>query len=311
MTDSTTDSPGDGKFDVGSSVNDLFGKLEDPESGDQPRIQLEDGDETDGEETDGVEDRTAADVFDQLQTEAANEGTADDVLADESPDDIIASADEPEPAPETPVDDALVADGDALTELLLTGRTKEREFLWVDSNGSDDPRDGEPTDRTSTDEGTEGADEETPSVDDTVDLDAATATATGTVDEPSDGEPVVENGSADAVEPDVAAVTDTDTESNTDTAVDADATPETPSNPSDDTLIRNDDTGSSLEAESDTHAVDDAETADHDGDGMGSDTDTEGTETETASDDTGNASAADDEPSGLLGRLRSLLNGLF
>ncbi|WP_226479323.1 MSCRAMM family adhesin SdrC [Natrinema amylolyticum] len=334
MTDSTTDSPGDGGFDVGSSADELFGEFEETDMGDQDRTESAVEDETDRPETGGIEDRTAAAVFDQLRTEGADEGGADDVLADESPDDIIASADEPESNPATSVDDEFVVDDGELTELLLTDRTKDQEFLWVDADESDDPRDNESTDLTGTDEELERADAETPSVDGDDDSDAPTATAPGTVDESSDGESGVENGSADsesaigngsadAIESDVATVTDTDSGSDTATAVDADAAPETPSNPSADTAARSDDAGSSLDPESDAPAVDPGPT-DCDGDDAESDTVTEETEaadaeteteteseTETAVDETEDATAADDEPSGLLGRLRSLLGGLF
>jgi len=96
MTDSTTDTQSaDGGFEVGSSVDDLFGEIEsDGDSGVDQRVETDDGDGSDA-----VEDQTAADVFDQLRTDAGDENGADDILADESPDDIIASADEPAPSP--------------------------------------------------------------------------------------------------------------------------------------------------------------------------------------------------------------------
>jgi len=82
-----------------------------------------------------VQDQTAASVFGQLKaTVDANE--TDDILEEDTPEDIIASADEPDPAPE-PIDDELTPDDDELTDLLLTGRTKHKEFLWIDTD--DDP----------------------------------------------------------------------------------------------------------------------------------------------------------------------------
>ncbi|WP_455449528.1 hypothetical protein [Natrinema thermotolerans] len=127
MYDSTTDiTPGEGAFETGSNADDHLGDLEAAaESGDEHASGI-----------DAAEDRTAADVFDQLRDDADVGGT-DDILADESPDDIIASANDPEPETET-VDDALLADDDELTDLLLTGRSTdgEGEFHWVDPDGS-------------------------------------------------------------------------------------------------------------------------------------------------------------------------------
>ncbi|WP_408958397.1 hypothetical protein [Natrinema sp. 74] len=153
MTDSTTDSgSGDGAFDVGSSVDELFGDLETGgEWGDERRTAAADDTVTTRQsDTDGVEDQTAAAVFEQLRSDSDDEAGADDLLADESPADIIASADEPDPEPDTPVDDELLADKDELADLLLTGRTKDREFLWVETDDSSDAADtgtiDEPTD---------------------------------------------------------------------------------------------------------------------------------------------------------------------
>ncbi|QLG47962.1 hypothetical protein [Natrinema halophilum] len=137
MTDSTTNNnPGDVAFDVGSSVDELFGESE---AGDDPgaerRTPTEHRDTTTmGEDTDGVEDRTAAEVFDQLRADATETNGADDILAEESPEDIIASANEPEPEPK--IADELLADDDELADLLLTERTKGEEFLWVKTDSS-------------------------------------------------------------------------------------------------------------------------------------------------------------------------------
>lgn len=140
MTDSTIDNkPGEGGFDVGSSADELFGEIEDEflESGVDRAAREDDAAESDTEPSDataddreGVEDQTAASIFGQLKADLEADGAAE-VLEDESPEDIIASADEPDPDPD-PIDEDLLADEDELTDLLLTGRTKEAEFLWID-----------------------------------------------------------------------------------------------------------------------------------------------------------------------------------
>ncbi|OIB56506.1 hypothetical protein [Natrialba sp. SSL1] len=158
MTDSTTDdNAGDGGVDVGGHGTDLFGEMTDDVFGgpavdeDETRRHASETDddgtataeETDGADetstdttgtSDGVADQTAASVFGQLKGD--DEAAVDDVLDEDSPDDIIASADE-EPD-EHPGDDleGLLADEGELEELLLTGRTKEQEFLWVDTGES-------------------------------------------------------------------------------------------------------------------------------------------------------------------------------
>ncbi|ELY83794.1 hypothetical protein [Natrinema gari] len=292
MTDSTTNSPGDSGFDVDASTDELFGDLEETDTGTGQRTERED--DADGDEPDEVEDRTAAEVFDQLRAETADEGGTDDVLADETPDDIIASAAEPDPDPATPVDDDLLADEDELTDLLLTGRTKDGEFLWVDTADSDDRRDDEPDDSTPpTTAESDSGDTETPTAETQADSRTATTTA-GSV-EPSDGDPTLEHGTDSAVEPDAAAVTETDAESDADATRDTNAAPETPSDADADSSVQRDEAESRLEDGTDASAVDGPDTADRDTDADGSDLDA--TETE---------SAADDDAAGLLGRVRSL-----
>ncbi|WP_254523930.1 hypothetical protein [Natrinema caseinilyticum] len=143
MTDSPIDTnPGDGAFEVGSSVDDLFGEFETGDgAGNDRRPTTEQGNANGTKRksgtkrnSDDVEDRTAAEVFDHLRSEATDTNGADDILADESPADIIASADEPEPEPK--IADDLLADDDELADLLLTGRTKGEEFLWVETGSS-------------------------------------------------------------------------------------------------------------------------------------------------------------------------------
>ncbi|SDR10912.1 prolipoprotein diacylglyceryl transferase [Natronobacterium texcoconense] len=165
MTNSTIDDEtGDGGgFDVGSSGDELFGGIAE-DSQDEPAV---DDWATDHERvSQAVEDRTADSVFGELKADVGND--ADDVLGDESPDDIIASADEPEPEPEWPVGDDLVADEQELEALLLTGRTKEQEFLWVDPADEDAATDAPsaPEETTETDDS-----QETSNVDDSRDTD--------------------------------------------------------------------------------------------------------------------------------------------
>ncbi|PCR90084.1 prolipoprotein diacylglyceryl transferase [Natrinema ejinorense] len=140
MTESTTEPPADAPLEVDSSIDALFEELEETDSSGDHRTETTDGDEIGEGDVDGVEDQTAADVFDQLRADGTD-GDTDDVLADETPDDIIASVDEPAPEPATPVDDELLADDDELTEFLLTGRREDEEFLWVETDGSDEGSD--------------------------------------------------------------------------------------------------------------------------------------------------------------------------
>ena len=133
MTDSTIDTQaGDGGFDVGSSI-DLFAEIESDMEFGGDTFETDDGDDpTVGDE------QTAADVFDQLRMDVG--GGTDDIHADESPADIIASADEPDPVPDETVDEGLLADDDELAALLLTGRSTDDdgEFLWIDPEADGD-----------------------------------------------------------------------------------------------------------------------------------------------------------------------------
>ena len=140
MTDSTINGgSSEGELDFGSSVEELFGDLEDDSLDDE--IERPDR----GGEADGIEDRTAADVFNQLKSETEGIDTVS-VLEDQTPEEIIERADEPDETLEQ--DDDLVEDEAALENLLLTGRTKGEEFLWIDTGDSTGPGDGESTDDT-------------------------------------------------------------------------------------------------------------------------------------------------------------------
>ena len=128
MTDSTINGgSGEGNLDFGTSAEELFGEFEDESLEDEELERSERG------KPDDIEDRTAADVFDQLKSETEAVDTVS-VLEDETPEDIIASADEPDDGDEP--DDDLIEDEAALETLLLTGRTKGEEFLWVDTGDS-------------------------------------------------------------------------------------------------------------------------------------------------------------------------------
>ncbi len=218
MTDSTTDtSSGDGAFDVGSSVDELFGDLETDDWGAGSRTADDEAGER--EEPDDVEDQTAAAVFEQLQADTDDEDGADDVLADESPEDIIASADEPDPEPEASIDDDLLADEDELADLLLTGRTKEQEFLWIETEDSSD--DDEPSetdavddaDETTETDGETCADLEPPAEEPGPDESADETEADA--DEPEDElvERLFGGEGAPGFDPDAGSAADTETES--------------------------------------------------------------------------------------------------
>ena len=304
MTDSTIDThSGDGGFDVGSSADDLFGEIE----SDGTASEGQRGEPDDGDESDAVEDRTAADVFDQLRTDVGDGDGADDILADESPDDIIASADEPDPEADETVDDDLLADDDELADFLLTGRTKEQEFLWIETDGSDET--GEPS---APDGSSEAAVEtETDSEPPTADTDSG-----GNVDEPATAdeaddelvERLFGDGSETDSGSDEATAADADTDGDEATAIDAGTESDSPSNSSIAVSDRDRGTDSSVEtdvngpvaeeAESDSASErsDDAETAD-----------------DGASDDgeTSESATADDGSSGFFGRLLSIIGGLF
>ncbi|MFC6765521.1 hypothetical protein [Natrinema soli] len=289
MTDSTTDTQSaDAGFDVGSSVDDLFGEIEsDGDPGGDQRAETDDGDGSDA-----VEDRTAADVFDQLRTDAGDESGADDILADESPDDIIASADEPGPEPDATVDDDLLADDDELADLLLTGRTKEQEFLWIETDGSDET--GEPSEP---DESSEAdVETETDSEPPTGDADPS-----GGVDEPAAPDELVERLFGDSPEsdfdPDEATATDAGTES------------DSPSNSSIAVSDRDRGTDSSVETDADEPAAEEAES-----DSASERPDDTEAADDSAADDadaTDGSVATDDSSSGFFGRLLSIIGGLF
>ena len=88
-----------------------------------------------------IEDRTAADVFGELQASAVTD--TDEILGSESPDGIIDRADEPTVEPTLDND---LFDQDAFDELILSDRQRDGEFLWVATTGggAQSPSEAEP-----------------------------------------------------------------------------------------------------------------------------------------------------------------------
>ncbi|WP_439026245.1 hypothetical protein [Haloarchaeobius sp. DT45] len=129
-------------LDTGSSL-DMDELFADPDA--EPAGESEPTTEPENPtESDDIEDVTAGELFQQLSADHAATVDSDDgyaELSDETPEEIIASADEAvEPMDE--VDDAIAADDDLLDDLLLSGRTKADGFLWVETADDDaDPED--------------------------------------------------------------------------------------------------------------------------------------------------------------------------
>lgn len=153
MTDSTIDNKSsEGDLELNPSMEELFGEIEDESLEGVDRGGQSDAStaETRKDDAEDVEDVTAADVFSQLRAEVSAADGMNEVLEDESPEDIIASADQEADEPDR-VDDDLV-DETALDDLLLTGRTKGEEFLWVDSGASDDETNVSPSQTVASDD---------------------------------------------------------------------------------------------------------------------------------------------------------------
>ena len=149
MTDSTIDEhAGDGSIEAGPTVEELFGPLEesrnDPPNDDVDPHSPETDLATIESRVDELAGRTADDVFDQFEqvrSEADDECDVDGVLADESPEDIIACAREG-------TDDsdgrAVLGDEADLEDLLLTERQAGSEFLWVETGDEETELEDEP-----------------------------------------------------------------------------------------------------------------------------------------------------------------------
>ncbi|MCT9096551.1 hypothetical protein [Haloarchaeobius sp. HME9146] len=128
-------------LETGSSldIDELFADTDaEPADESEPRADPRNAPEQD--ETEDIEDVTAGELFQQLSTDHAPTVESPDgyaELSDESPEEIIASADEAvEPMDE--VDEAIAADDDLLDDLLLSGRTKADGFLWVETDADED-----------------------------------------------------------------------------------------------------------------------------------------------------------------------------
>lgn len=187
MTDGTLDEEPEEESGISRSAEELFGGIEDdarsPEDSDSER----DGQQgsSDG---DSVEDRTANDVFAQFRERDVEKGDVGEILGGESPEDLIAAADEDEPRR-----DDLVEDAEALDELLLTGRVAGEEFLWIDTDGEEsgpaadtDPETDDGVPLSTAIEMTLEGDEDGPSAGDREDGAASTTSETGST--PADPE---------------------------------------------------------------------------------------------------------------------------
>ena len=144
MSDSTRTTADGGTSDT-LNVEDLFAT-------DDTDISIEDGESDDGtttastETTPGTgtatpdaEDTTADELFAQLRDEHddAEQAHAVDDVTDESPEDIMARADEDAEHVDQ-IDDSIRADEGALDDLLLTERREADGFLWVETDADDD-----------------------------------------------------------------------------------------------------------------------------------------------------------------------------
>ncbi|NHN40375.1 hypothetical protein G9C85_01825 [Halorubellus sp. JP-L1] len=132
MSEPTSTSPEAGRSDT-LDVEDLFGtddtdvSIDDEASDDHTTTP-------DTATTPGPEDTTANELFQQLRDEHDDDDSATAVtdVAGESPEDIMARADEEE-AHVDQIDDAIRADERALDDLLLTERREADGFLWVET----------------------------------------------------------------------------------------------------------------------------------------------------------------------------------
>jgi hypothetical protein len=124
-------------------IDDLFASSGDGGREDEPTDERA---TTEGAgDRDDIEDTTAGELFQQLSAEVAEEegDTADEAepfeeLSDESPEEIIASADE-EVEHVDEVDDAIAADDELFDTLLLPEREEEDGFLWVQTEDDERP----------------------------------------------------------------------------------------------------------------------------------------------------------------------------
>ena len=310
MTDGTLDEEPEEESGISRSAEELFGGIEDearsPEDSDSER----DGQQgsSDG---DSVEDRTANDVFAQFRERDVEKGDVGEILGGESPEDLIAAADEDEPRR-----DDLVEDAEALDELLLTGRVAGEEFLWIDTDGEEsgpaadtDPETDDGVPLSTAIEMTLEGDEDGPSAGDREDGAASTTSETGST--PADPE---EGPTPDGPDDEP-------------TSTDPDDEP-TPDGPEDEPTER-DGEDSTAEGDTDREPSEEDGSVEEEGSIDGSveeptaerDASDSHTDLEERASDRGEETGTDegdlvvyddgDEPTGLFGRLRELLGSLF
>ena len=192
MSESTGTSADGGTSDT-LNVEDLFAtddtdiSIDDGESTDRTTTASTDATPGTGRATPAAEDTTADELFAQLRDEHddAEQAHAVDDVTDESPEVIMARADE-ETEHVDQIDDSIRADEGALDELLLTERREADGFRWVETetdDASDDVAglfggDGSETDGTQSD-GSDG--EQRPATEGAADGDDFSL-ATGTED---------------------------------------------------------------------------------------------------------------------------------
>jgi hypothetical protein len=136
MSESTRTSADGGTSDT-LNVEDLFAT-------DDTDISIDDGESDDDtttastEATPDAEDTTADELFAQLRDEHddAEQAHAVDDVTDESPEDIMARADEAAEHVDQ-IDESIRADEGALDDLLLTERREADGFLWVETENDD------------------------------------------------------------------------------------------------------------------------------------------------------------------------------
>ena len=330
MTDGTLDEEPEEESGISRSAEELFGGIEDearsPEDSDSER----DGQQgsSDG---DSVEDRTANDVFAQFRERDVEKGDVGEILGGESPEDLIAAADEDEPRR-----DDLVEDAEALDELLLTGRVAGEEFLWIDTDGEEsgpaadtDPETDDAVPLSTAIEMTLEGDEDGPSAGDREDGAASTTSETGSTpadpeegptpdgpdDEPTstdpDDEPTPDGPEDEPTErdgEDSTAEGDADREPS-----EEDGSVEEEEGSIDGSVEEEGSIDGSVEEEGSIDGSVEEPTAERDA----SDSHTDLEETSDRGEETGTEEADlvvyddGDEPTGLFGRLRELLGSLF
>ncbi|MFC6953583.1 hypothetical protein [Halorubellus litoreus] len=284
MSESTRTTADGGDSDT-LNVEDLFAT-------DETDISIDDGESDDetvtpgsGTVTPDAEDTTADELFAQLREEQddADQAHAVDELGDESPDEIMARADEEE-AHVDQIDDAIRADEGALDDLLLTERREADGFLWVETE-DDDATDDIGSLFAASDEASETQQDESTPADDESSPDATAAERSDDGFSLTDDDP----GSFDAR----AATFDSDGD---DFAVDAAAfedDEDASTAPSEDDALANE--GDPSDADEDIDGDDPEDTADEDIDGDDPE--------DTADDE------QDSDDDGLAARIRSILTG--